>query len=75
MMLKHFLVPSVTDKSAVGDVTGGLGLGGKSDETPGTPNQTEEAKDQVAEVKTENQKGTSISLEGRDGPIGNKEAA
>ena len=25
-----------TDKSAVGDVTGGLGLGGKSDETPET---------------------------------------
>lgn len=64
-----------TDKSAVGDVTGGLGLGGKSDETPETPNQTEEAKDQVAEVKTENREGTSISLEGRDGPTGNKEAA
>ncbi|KAK7583262.1 hypothetical protein V3481_012554 [Fusarium oxysporum f. sp. vasinfectum] len=64
-----------TDKSAIGDVTGGLGLGGKSDETLETPKQAEEAKDQVAEVKTENQKGTTISLEGRDGPTGNKEAA
>jgi hypothetical protein len=63
------------DKSAIGDVTGGLGLGGKSDETLETPKQAEEAKDQVAEVKTENQKGTTISLEGRDGPTGNKEAA
>ncbi|EXA32431.1 hypothetical protein FOVG_16352 [Fusarium oxysporum f. sp. pisi HDV247] len=64
-----------TDKSAIGDVTGGLGLGGKSDETLETPKQAEEAKDQVAEVKTENQKGTTISLEGRGGPTGNKEAA
>ncbi|KAF9774262.1 hypothetical protein IL306_007770 [Fusarium sp. DS 682] len=64
-----------TDKSAFGDVTGGPGLGGKSNETLETPKQAEEAKDQVAEVKTENQKGTSISLEGRGGPTGNKEAA
>ncbi|KAH7190251.1 hypothetical protein BKA60DRAFT_643311 [Fusarium oxysporum] len=64
-----------TDKSAVGDVTGGLGLGGKSDETLETPKQAEGAKYQVAEVKTENQKGTSISLEGRGGPTGNKDAA
>ncbi|EXK26392.1 hypothetical protein FOMG_17006 [Fusarium oxysporum f. sp. melonis 26406] len=51
---------SDTDKSAVGDVTGGLGGGSQGP---------------VAEVKTENQKGTTISLEGRGGPTGNKEAA
>ncbi|KAL5603946.1 hypothetical protein FOVSG1_006696 [Fusarium oxysporum f. sp. vasinfectum] len=41
-----------TDKSAVGDVTGGLGLGGKSDETLETPKQAEGAKD-VMEQKPE----------------------
>ncbi|KAI3570774.1 hypothetical protein IWW34DRAFT_640579 [Fusarium oxysporum f. sp. albedinis] len=64
-----------TDKPAVGDIIGGLGLGGKSNETLETPKQAEEAKDQVAEVKAENQKGTSIRLEGRGGPTDNKEAA
>ncbi|KAF6515853.1 hypothetical protein HZS61_004594 [Fusarium oxysporum f. sp. conglutinans] len=64
-----------TDKPAVGDIIGGLGLGGKSDETLETPKQAEEAKDQVAEVKAENQKGTSIRLEGRGGPTDTKEAA
>lgn len=64
-----------TGKSTVGAVTSGLGIGGKSAETPQTPKQAEEVQDEMPEVGTEGQGGIGISLEGHDVPTDNKEAA
>ncbi|KAM5357222.1 hypothetical protein ACJZ2D_016488 [Fusarium nematophilum] len=46
-----------------------------SAETPQTPKQAEEAKDEMPEVSTEDQGSTGISFKGHDVPTDNKEAA
>ncbi|ENH74216.1 hypothetical protein FOC1_g10001512 [Fusarium oxysporum f. sp. cubense race 1] len=60
-------------KPAVGGVTGALGLGGMSDETPEAPKQAEDVIGQMLEAKTKDQKDNSISFEDCDMPIGDKE--
>ncbi|KAL7762801.1 hypothetical protein ACKLNR_006159 [Fusarium oxysporum f. sp. zingiberi] len=60
-------------KPAVGGVTGALGLGGMSDETPEAPKQAEDVIGQMLEAKTKDQKDNSISFEDCDMPTGDKE--
>ncbi|KAL9566946.1 hypothetical protein ACKAV7_008715 [Fusarium commune] len=64
---------SSTGKPAVGGVTGALGLGGMSDETPEAPKQAEEVIGQMLEAKTKDQKDNNISFEDCDMPTGDKE--
>ncbi|EWZ34080.1 hypothetical protein FOZG_12096 [Fusarium oxysporum Fo47] len=64
---------SSTGKPAVGGVTGALGLGGMSDETPEAPKQAEDVIGQILEAKTKDQKDNSITFEDCDMPTGDKE--
>ncbi|EEU44052.1 uncharacterized protein NECHADRAFT_74068 [Fusarium vanettenii 77-13-4] len=63
-----------TGKSAVGGVTGGLGLGGKSEGESETSKDIEAKQEETSDVKSESQKDSTIGLEDRDLPTGEKEA-
>ncbi|KAM0428550.1 hypothetical protein ACHAPT_006910 [Fusarium lateritium] len=60
-----------TGKSAVGGITGG----DKSEETPQPSKEVEAKQEETPDVKTEDQKDSTIGLEDRDVPTGEKEAS
>ncbi|RMJ06893.1 hypothetical protein CDV36_013507 [Fusarium kuroshium] len=64
-----------TGKSAVGGVTGGLGLGGKSEGESEVSKDIEAKQEETPDVKSESQKDSTIGLEDRELPTGEKEAS
>jgi hypothetical protein len=64
-----------TGKSAVGGVTSGLGLEGKSEGESEVSKDIEAKQEETSDVKSESQKDSTIGLEDRELPTGEKEAS